>query len=70
MEFLNAVGPWLVGIFIFGVPIALAWWLSDGFSNVTFSSETEIRVVPNSTGHHSNLAVVNIRTNVPISYLD
>ncbi len=28
---LNLVGPWLVGLLMFGTPVLLAWWLSDGF---------------------------------------
>lgn len=38
MEFLNAIGPWVVSVAVFGVPVALAWWLSDGFSSVEVGS--------------------------------
>lgn len=70
-EFLNIVGPWLCGAFIFGVPLALAWWLSGGFSDVEIDLD-ETHVVPafNPHTHRAGNAVVSKATGVPVAYID
>jgi hypothetical protein len=71
MEFLNAIGPWAVGALIFGIPVALAWWLSDGFANVEIGSG-DMHVVPafNPHTHRAGSAVVFKSTGAPVAYMD
>ena len=70
-EFLNAIGPWVVGVAVFGVPVALAWWLSDGFSSVEVGSG-ETLVVPAFNPHtqRAGHAVVSKPTGAPVAYID
>lgn len=70
-EFLNAIGPWAFGAIVVGVPLALAWWLSDGFSTVVIGS-TETVVVPAVNPHtlRAGSAVVSKSNGMPIAYLD
>lgn len=70
-EFLNAFGPWVVGGVVFGIPIALAWWLSDGFASVEIGSG-ETHVVPAFNPHtqRPGHAVVFKPTGAPVAYID
>ena len=36
---LAMVGPWLFGFVLFGFPVWLVWWLSDGFRDIRFCGE-------------------------------
>jgi len=67
---INAIGPWLVGGFIFGVPVWLAWWLSDGFEGFLDwpSGGTHVGVAVNPTTHKSCTAVISNESGQPISY--
>jgi len=71
LAFLNFIGPWVCGAFIFGIPVALAWWLSDGFADVEISSSgTRVSVASNPHTQRAGLAVVSNSTNVPVAYID
>lgn len=70
-EYLNAIGPWAVGVVVLGIPVALAWWLSDGFAAVEIGSG-DTHVVPafNPHTHRAGNAVVSKATGVPVAYID
>ena len=70
-EFLNAIGPWIVGIVFFGGPVALAWWLSDGFTSIEVGPD-ETLVVPaiNPYTQKAGNAVVSKITGAPVAYID
>ena len=70
-EFLNAIGPWVVLAVLFGVPFALAWWLSDGFATVRIGSgDTHVVPVFNPHTQMAGNAVVSKSTGAPVAYLD
>lgn len=42
MALLNEIGPWLVIAVLIGLPVALAWWLSDGFAGCRRMSQPPV----------------------------
>jgi hypothetical protein len=69
-EFLNFIGPWACVAVIFGVPVALAWWLSDGLAGIEISSSgSRIAAVPNPYTNKAGLAIVSNATGLPLAYL-
>lgn len=70
LKLLDIVGPWACAAFIFGVPIALAWWLSDGFTNFEESSPgTRIRPGVNPITHMPGLVVVSRYSGLPVAFI-
>lgn len=69
--FLNFIGPWACGALVVGLPIALAWWLSDGFADVEISSgATRVGIGFNPHSDRVGLAVLSNATNAPVAYID
>lgn len=72
--FINAIGPWLVGGIVFGFPVWLAWWLSDGFSGFSRDSYRAPGVhygpVFNGSTGHTGCAPINSETGQPLCYPD
>jgi hypothetical protein len=74
MAALDAVGPWLVGLVIFGLPVALAWWLSDGFkgwkwqADPTIRPHVETRTVFNPRTNEFEVVAVNMATQPPTRF--
>jgi hypothetical protein len=71
LTFLNMVGPWLVGAVMFGLPVWLAWWLSDGFAGWEWAESSPVSYRPGYnpyTGHYGIVAY-NSDTGGPVAYL-
>ncbi len=68
IELLNAIGPWIVGAVLFGFPIWLAWWLSDGFTEWDHISPSSISYEPRCDPHTGKYQVVPVdaETGIPI----
>lgn len=70
--FVNAIGPWLVGIVVFGFPVWLTWWLSDGFSGFSRdnyqASGIHYGPVYNAKTGHTGVAPINSATGQPLCY--
>jgi hypothetical protein len=59
MELLNVIGPWAVGFVFFGVPFAVAWWASDGFTSDEIGSmETQVTIGLDPFTQQPGLALV------------
>ena len=68
-QILDTVGPWLVAGLLYGVPFALAWWLSDGFANVTFTMQ-EMHIGPAFNPHTQETGYAWLDSNdLPIGYI-
>jgi hypothetical protein len=67
---LNAIGPWLVLAVLVGTPVALAWWLSDGFAGIFYwpSGTTRVGVAVNPHTNQICTAVINTQTGARIAY--
>ena len=58
-ELLNVIGPWAVVVAMFGVPFAVAWWASDGFTSDEIGSmETELTFALDPFTQKPGLALV------------
>ncbi len=59
---LNAAGPWLVLVALFGIPCALAYWLGNGFKDMDWAPQSdldwEFRYNP-ATGRHEHVLCIN-----------
>lgn len=69
-EIIDGVGPYIMGLLVVGLPLCLAWWLSDGFENCHFGSG-HIQVVPgyNPYTNSPGTIVVDADTRAPLAFL-
>ena len=70
LQLLNHLGPWLMVGLLVGVPVALAWWLSDGFVGVLDwpAGGTKIGVAVNPHTNKSGLVVRSADTGAVVAY--
>ena len=70
MAILNIIGPWAICVAMFGVPFAVAWWASDGFTSDEWGSmETHVIPVVDPFTQHPGNALVSMRTGVVLCYM-
>lgn len=65
-QILDTVGPWLALGLFYGIPFALAWWLSDGFANVTPGS-MDVGVGFSPRTHKIGLVVFDRHSGLPVA---
>ena len=70
LQLLNHLGPWLMVGLLVGVPVALAWWLSDGFVGVLDwpAGGTKIGVAVNPYTNKSGLVVRSADIGAVVAY--
>ena len=70
LQLLNHLGPWLMVGLLVGVPVALAWWLSDGFVGVLDwpAGGTKIGVAVNPHTNKSGLVVRSADIGAVVAY--
>lgn len=70
MDLINTIGPYAIGLVLYGFPIWLAWWLSDGFAGYRIRVGCAVKVAPafNPYTGTNSLIVVNAETNAPNTF--
>lgn len=66
----ETVAPWAATAAIYGFPLWLAWWLSDGFADWQLLGGSAVAVRPAYnpyTGHPGSI-VVNADTAAPLTF--
>jgi hypothetical protein len=71
-QIVNALAPWLCSGLMLGIPVWLAWWLSDGFKGWRRMppSRIEYRNVVNPKSGRTIIAPVSEQTGLPVAWPD
>lgn len=71
-EFLNHMGQWLMVVLLVGIPVGLAWWLSDGFAGFLDwpSGATRVSAGVNPHTGRSGLVIRDAESGAPVAYTE
>ena len=72
LQLLDHLGQWLMVGLLVGAPVALAWWLSDGFAGFLDwpAGGTKIGVAVNPHTNKTGLVVRSADTGAVVAYTD